>query len=67
MSLINPVMPMGKDIGNPGLKNYGLSEQNRLKVRRFGPDLSEDAMNTGQIYSCNNDTIGFFFALFKKA
>ncbi|XP_031637499.1 tRNA (cytosine(72)-C(5))-methyltransferase NSUN6 isoform X2 [Contarinia nasturtii] len=47
--------------GNPGLKNAGLSDDERRKVQRFGPDF-ENPENQVTII----DSTGFFICKFRK-
>jgi 16S rRNA C967 or C1407 C5-methylase (RsmB/RsmF family) len=45
---------MKKDFGRPGLEGFGLTEEQRMMVRRFEPG------------DADQDTMGFFVALFHK-
>ena len=51
------LIPIQANIGLPGRRGFGLSDCERGKVRRFEPHVMDN----------NDDTIGFFLALFQKS
>ncbi|KAK4322389.1 hypothetical protein Pmani_006848 [Petrolisthes manimaculis] len=59
------------ELGRPGLPHCGLNEEQCRKVRRFGPTFIQDSsspktLTDSNLASEDNDTIGFFIAMFGK-